>query len=43
MEHYTCRNYLTWLTSLPWGVYSKDNLDLSHAESEYLHIAISYS
>eukprot|EP01114_Cavostelium_apophysatum_P004249 TRINITY_DN1443_c0_g1_i1.p1 TRINITY_DN1443_c0_g1~~TRINITY_DN1443_c0_g1_i1.p1 ORF type:complete len:735 (+),score=190.99 TRINITY_DN1443_c0_g1_i1:133-2337(+) len=31
-EHYNCRNYLNWLTSIPWGVYTKDNLDLNHAK-----------
>lgn len=25
--------YLEWLTCLPWGIYSSDNLDMSHAES----------
>lgn len=25
------RNYLDWLTSLPWGVMSKENLDLARA------------
>ncbi|MCB1118508.1 MAG: endopeptidase La [Chlamydiia bacterium] len=31
-EFGVCRNYLDWLTQLPWGVYSEDNLDLDHAE-----------
>ncbi|RMD70649.1 MAG: AAA family ATPase, partial [Gammaproteobacteria bacterium] len=30
-EYAVTRNYLDWLTSLPWGQYSRDNLDLSHA------------
>jgi len=30
-EHYTCRNYLNWLVSVPWGVCSKDNFDLDQA------------
>ncbi|WP_372609487.1 endopeptidase La [Halomonas sp.] len=30
-EYGTTRNYLDWLTSLPWGVRSADNLDLPHA------------
>ncbi len=25
------RNYLDWATSVPWGVFSKDNLELKHA------------
>lgn len=27
-EYAVTRNYLDWLTSLPWGVYKKDNFDL---------------
>ena len=30
-ESTTVRNYLDWLTSLPWGKYSDDNLDLVKA------------
>lgn len=30
-EYGVTRNYLDWLTQVPWGVMSKDNLDLSHA------------
>jgi ATP-dependent Lon protease len=30
-EFTVTRNYLDWLTMLPWGVYSKDNLDLKYA------------
>ncbi|MCS2608889.1 endopeptidase La [Halomonas dongshanensis] len=30
-EYGTTRNYLDWLTSLPWGVTSEDQLDLGHA------------
>jgi len=25
------RNYLDWLTNLPWGKYSEENLDLERA------------
>ncbi|MCM2131883.1 endopeptidase La [Larsenimonas rhizosphaerae] len=32
-EYGTTRNYLDWLTSLPWGVFSRDQLDLPHARS----------
>ena len=31
-EYGVCRNYLEWLTSLPWGVFSEDNYDLSKAK-----------
>ncbi len=31
-EYAVCRNYLDWLTIVPWGVFSKENDDLSHAE-----------
>jgi len=27
-EYAVTRNYLDWLTSLPWGIYKKDNYDL---------------
>ncbi|WP_136248140.1 endopeptidase La [Halomonas borealis] len=30
-EYGTTRHYLDWLTSLPWGVTSDDQLDLEHA------------
>ncbi len=30
-EYAVTRNYLDWLTSVPWGKYSEDNLDLEHA------------
>jgi len=30
-EFNVTRNYLDWLTSLPWGVHSPENLDLVHA------------
>ncbi|MCR9106318.1 MAG: endopeptidase La [Gammaproteobacteria bacterium] len=32
-EYGVTRNYLDWATSVPWGVTSKDNLDLKHARS----------
>jgi ATP-dependent Lon protease len=32
-EYGTTRNYLDWLTSMPWGVHSTDNLDLPHART----------
>ena len=32
-EYSVTRNYLDWLTSLPWGVRSKDQLDLDEAAS----------
>jgi ATP-dependent Lon protease len=30
-EYIVSRNYLDWLTSLPWGKYSRDSFDLDHA------------
>ncbi len=30
-EYAVTRNYLDWLTSIPWGKHSKDKLNLSHA------------
>jgi len=30
-EYGVTRNYLDWLTQLPWGKYSRDKLDLKHA------------
>ena len=30
-EYAVTRNYLDWLTSLPWGTYSQDKLDLDEA------------
>ena len=30
-EFAVTRNYLDWITLLPWGVHSQDNLDLRHA------------
>ena len=30
-EYAVTRNYLDWITSIPWGIYSADKLDLSKA------------
>jgi len=30
-EYTVTRNYLDWLTVLPWGVYSKESYDVNHA------------
>ena len=30
-EYGVTRNYLDWVTSVPWGVFSEDQLDLAHA------------
>ena len=30
-EYAVTRNYLDWATSMPWGLYSEDKLDLEHA------------
>jgi len=32
-EFHITRTYLSWLTNLPWGVYSEENLNLRHAIS----------
>lgn len=32
-EYAICRNYLDWATSVPWGRYSEDNLDLDFARN----------
>eukprot|EP00475_Leptophrys_vorax_P040825 TRINITY_DN7642_c0_g2_i1.p1 TRINITY_DN7642_c0_g2~~TRINITY_DN7642_c0_g2_i1.p1 ORF type:complete len:840 (-),score=225.33 TRINITY_DN7642_c0_g2_i1:1787-4306(-) len=32
-EHQTLRNYLEWMTQLPWGVYSQDKLDIDSASA----------
>lgn len=32
-EYNVTRNYLDWLTELPWGVYSEDSLDISRAQT----------
>ncbi|KAM9105419.1 lon protease homolog, mitochondrial isoform 2-T2 [Megaptera novaeangliae] len=32
-EFNVTRNYLDWLTSIPWGKYSNENLDLSRAQA----------
>lgn len=32
-EYNVTRNYLDWLTELPWGVYSEDSLDIARAEN----------
>lgn len=31
-EYAVCRNYLDWLTVIPWGILSEESLDLGHAE-----------
>lgn len=31
-EYGVCRNYLDWLTIIPWGIYSEENHDLRKAE-----------
>lgn len=32
-EYSVCRNYLDWLTIIPWGINSQENLDLGKAEA----------
>ena len=36
-EFNVTRNYLDWLTSLPWGVFSEENYSLRHAEQVRVH------
>ena len=31
-EYGVTRNYLDWITSFPWGIYSEDNIDITRAE-----------
>lgn len=31
-EYGVCRNYLDWLTLVPWGIYTQENLNLAQAE-----------
>lgn len=31
-EYGVTRNYIDWITSFPWGIYSKDNIDIKRAE-----------
>ncbi len=31
-EYGVTRNYLDWITSFPWGIHSKDNIDIERAE-----------
>ncbi|MBM3199189.1 MAG: endopeptidase La, partial [Chlamydiae bacterium] len=31
-EYAVCRNYLDWLTIIPWGILSAESLNLAHAE-----------
>jgi ATP-dependent Lon protease len=33
-EYTVSRNYLDWLTMIPWGVYTEDNFDISDAEKQ---------
>ena len=32
-EYAVTRNYLDWATSMPWGIYGEDKLDLDHARA----------
>ncbi|MFC1745065.1 endopeptidase La [Candidatus Riflebacteria bacterium] len=31
-EYHVTRNYLDWLTGIPWGIFSKDNYDIDRAQ-----------
>lgn len=32
-EYATCRNYLDWLTNIPWGIYDQESHDLEQAKT----------
>ncbi|MFY7843290.1 MAG: endopeptidase La [Rhabdochlamydiaceae bacterium] len=32
-EYTVCRNYLEWLTIIPWGIQSRDNLDIKKSQT----------
>lgn len=36
-EFNVTRNYLEWLTSLPWGKHSNERLDLTYAEQVFIY------
>ena len=37
-EFNVTRNYLDWLTTIPWGVSSKENLDIKKGEFNFMII-----
>lgn len=37
-EFNVTRNYLDWLTAIPWGQYTQERLDIQHAQ-EVMHTA----
>ena len=41
-EFNVTRNYLDWLTSLPWGKQSEERLDIDHAKMVHRALAILY-
>jgi ATP-dependent Lon protease len=38
-EFNVTRNYLDYLTSLPWGLHTEENFDLTHAQSLFLFLS----
>ena len=41
LEFNMTRSYLDWLTSIPWGVHSKENLDVKNASSKFSTLNMS--
>ena len=41
-EFNVTRNYLDWLTSLPWGRHSEERLDIDHAKMVHRALSILY-
>lgn len=41
-EFNVTRNYLDWLTSLPWGKHSEERLDIDHAKMVHHALLILY-
>lgn len=39
-EFNVTRNYLDWLTNIPWGITSKERLDIAHAQKVRTKIVI---
>ncbi len=40
-EFNVTRNYLDWLTAIPWGHYTQERLDIQHAQKVMTHDRMS--